>query len=308
MNPVRMIREGGPSKLEPRTRIEMSYKTQNARQSLLFGGSAPWNELLAAAEEQAAPTRPEADMFDLVREVGLKAGHIALDIGSYGGRHAIPLAAKFGCHSIALDLVWGGLSGAPTSILEAGVDGRVYLLQADAHEVPLQNECIDLIWSYDMVGCVEPVRFFTECERILTPEGAVVLHMVHFTDLMEPKERARLAAALALTDGWDQTRAERAIEEAGLSVVKKQAVGASWVEASLLDGSSSLADDLLTVIRLRRGAETLISQFSQPWFETILNSYHWATLTALGKLEVTLYLLRKQRGSARRDTWRRSSG
>ena len=271
----------------------MSYKTQNARQSRLFGGSAPWGELLAAAEEQAAPTRPEADMFDLAREIGLQSGHVALDVGSYGGRHAIPLAAEFGCHSIALDLVLGGLADARPAIVAAGVEGRVSLVQADAHEIPLRSASIDLIWSYDMVNCVEPVRLFAECDRILTPGGSMVLHMVHFSELMEPKERERLSTALSLTDGCDRNRAEHAIEEVGLSVVKRLEVGASWVEAGLLEGSSSLADDLLTVMRMRRGAEALISQFGQLWFETILNSYQWATLTALGKLEVTLYLLRK---------------
>src|SRR5262249_12410330 len=108
-----------------------------------------------------------------------------------------------------------------------------------------------------------------------------------------PKERARLASALSLTSGCERDTVEAAITAGGLDVVRALPLGAEWREFELLEGSSRLADDHLTVMRLRRGAEQLISEFGQAWYETILASHEWAVLMALGKLEAVLYLLRR---------------
>ncbi|MEO7804300.1 MAG: class I SAM-dependent methyltransferase [Actinomycetota bacterium] len=269
----------------------MSYKEQSSRQARLFGGSAPWNEVLDAAERQPAPNGREV-MFDLVREVGLNPGKVVLDVGSYGGRHAIPLAQEFDCHSIALDLVLPGLQSAPDAIQAAGVSDCVSLLQADAHEMPLRNGCIDMIVSNDMLSCVEPPRFLAECARVLSPAGNMVLHAVYFTALMEVNERARLTAAFALTDGTDRERTEEAIHKAGLDVVQVHDFGFQSLEANLIKGDQRLAEDHLTAMRLRRGEPELIGRFGQDWYNTILASYEWMPLMALGKLENTFYVLR----------------
>ena len=270
----------------------MRYREQSLRQVRLFGGSAPWNEVLAAAARQPAPTGPKA-MFDLARQAGLHQGQVVLDVGSYGARHAIALASEFGCHSIALDLVFSGLTGAAEGIRAAGLESLVSRLQADAHELPIRSGCIDLIWSSDMLSCVEPDQFLAECARVLAAGRFMILHAVYFTDLMEPDERGQLSSALSLTGGCDKDGVEVAIGDAGLDLVRVLALGAQWREFELLEGTPRLADDLLTVMRLRRGARQLISQFGEAWYETILASYQWAVLMALGKLEVVLYLLRR---------------
>src|SRR5688572_14759126 len=165
----------------------MRYQEQSLRQARLFGGSAPWDEVLAAAARQPAPTGPKA-MFDLARQAGLRPGQVALDVGAYGAHHVIALASEFGCNAIALDLVFPGLAGAAEGIRAAGLESLVSRLQADAHELPVRSGCIDLIWSRDMVSCVEPRQFLAECARVLAADGFLILHAVYFTDLMEPKE------------------------------------------------------------------------------------------------------------------------
>jgi SAM-dependent methyltransferase len=270
----------------------MTYRRQLVHQARLFGGAAPWDEVLAAAARLPAPTGPAA-MFDLARQAHLCPGQVVLDVGAYGSRHAMALAGEFGCSVIALDLVFPGLAGAADGIRAAGLESLVFRLQADAHELPIRSGCIDLIWSRDMLSCVEPPRFLAECARVLTAGGFLILHAVYFTGLLEPKERARLAAALSLTGGCERDGVEAAIADAGLDVVRALDLGAEWRESELLEGSSRLADDHLTVMRLRRGASQLVSEFGQAWYETILASHEWAVLMALGKLTAVLYLLRR---------------
>lgn len=278
----------------------MRYQEQSARQARLFSGSAPWDELLAAAEALPLPVKPEVVMLEMVQATGLATGKIALDVGSYGGRHAVPLARHFGCSAIALDLVWSGLEAA-----SAGGPEGVWFVQGDAHELPLRDGSIDLVWSYDMLTCVSPAEFFRECARVLAPTGSIVLHAMYFTELMEPQERQQLSAALALGDGMDRTTAERAMANAGLARVETIELGSQQLESSLLEGSPRLADDHLTVMRLRRAADNLISEFGADWYATVVGSHQWMPLAALGKLEVVVYRLHADHHSG---TDRRSTG
>ena len=269
----------------------MDHQDQVVRQARLFGGSAPWDEVNSALEGLPEPIGLEV-MKDLAREANLGQGRLVLDLGAHGGRHAIELASEFRCHAIALDLVSPGLLAAAKNIVAAGVQGLVSGIQADAHTLPLRASTVDLIWARDMLSCVDPRLLLSECARVLKPGGLLILHAVYMTELMEQRERERFVAALALTDGCDRQSVEEVISIAGFRVQRLIELGAQSRERELASGDQRLSEDLLALMRLRRGSAELIRRFGAEWYETILAWRQWAVFMALGKLDVAVYLLR----------------
>lgn len=276
----------------------MNLERQVHRQARIFGGDAPWEQVMEALEHLPEPVGPEV-LLEIVRDVGLEPLALVLDVGAYGGRHAIALASEFGCRAIALDLVLAGLVDAAASISSAGVETLISRLQGDAHILPLRSSVVDLIWARDMLSCVDPHLFLGECARVLKPRGHVVLHAVYTTDLMEPRECARLRAALALTDGCQRATVEEAITRHGFVISRRTDVGAQWREQELTSGTSRLSDDLLALMRLQRGMVDLVERFGQDWFETIVAWNQWAVYMALGKLEMVVYLLESRHQDGR---------
>jgi hypothetical protein len=118
------------------------------------------------------------------------------------------------------------------------------------------------------------------------------------TEMMGHEERDRFAAALALSDGSDRELVENAISEAGLRIINLTEVGSGSREHELATGNQRLFEDLLAIMRLRRGTADLIARFGSEWYETILASHEWMVFMALGKLHDAVYLLRLEKADS----------
>lgn len=263
---------------------------ETRRQAELFGGAAPWDEFEATLGGLPAPPGPEV-MHDLAAAAALEPGAWVVDVGAYGFSHGLQLASAFGCRVVAVDLVANGLRSpsVPGPTLAFGVQG-------DAQRMPIASASVEAIWSRDMVTCVDPDLFLAECARILRPRGAMVLHAVYVTSLLEGNERERLVSALSLTRGVEREAVEGAAERNGLRVEQIVEVGGGWRERELITGSPRLAEDLHAVMRMLRAEEDLVGRFGRSWFETILAWRQWAPFMALGKLAAVCYLLRNEGG------------
>lgn len=269
----------------------MDIRRQVARQARLFGGDEPWDELLA---EVATPPEVAASfdvMKGMVQEAELDAGDWLLDVGAYGGKHAIEFASNYGCRAIVLDLVLPGLAAAGPEIEARGLEHLVFRIQGDAHSIPLRSSSIDFVWARDMLSCVEPRQFLQECARVLKAGGVLALHAVYMTELMSREERNRFTRALALSEGCHRDIVETAISHAGFQTRRVIEVGSGSRELELVKKTSRLADDLLVTMQLRRAAWDLITRYGVDWYETILASHEWFPFMALGKLHDALYLL-----------------
>lgn len=269
----------------------MGIRTQIERQARLFGGDLPWDEVLAELVTLPSVAASSDAMEGMVQEAELDAGSWLLDIGAYGGRHAIEFASQCGCRAIALDLVLPGLLAARSDIEDRGLGDLVFGIQADAHQIPLRSSSIDFVWANDMLSCVEPRQFLKECARVLKTDGLLALHAAYMTELMSSEERNRFTRALALTEGCDRDVVESAILQAGFQTRRVIEVGSGPREVEVIRKSSRLAEDLLVTMQLRRASEELIARYGEDLYETMLASHEWFPFIALGKLHDTLYLL-----------------
>jgi len=95
-----------------------------------------------------------------------------LEIGSGLGLLAEQIAAL-----VPQSEVWG-LEYSPAQLVAAGDHRRpnLHFLQGDAHRLPFQDECFDVVYCrYVLEHVADPVRVLKEVHRVLQPAGKVCL-------------------------------------------------------------------------------------------------------------------------------------
>lgn len=102
---------------------------------------------------------------------GITAG-ICLDIGSGGGHLGLSLAQITDLNIVLMDILQDALTIAETRAAERGLDQRASTLLADVHEIPLEDESVNLCVSRGSVWFWEDqVKAFQEIYRVLVPGG-----------------------------------------------------------------------------------------------------------------------------------------
>ena len=118
-----------------------------------------------------------------------------------------------------------------------------------------------------------------------------MVHEVFETDLMEPREAARLYADLAtvpemMAPGGFEQRAKNA----GFAIESIDVVGSEWYEASQEAGIAP--NYMMQISRLRRAKDELLAELGEVAYRTMLGNAMWSIYLFIGKLETRLYVLR----------------
>jgi SAM-dependent methyltransferase len=158
--------------------------------------------------------------------------------------------------------------------------------------MPFEQAAFDLIWCRDMLchmrGLVEGMR---ECARVLKPGGWIILVALHQTDLMEPREAARLYPPLKVVPAsMSRPNIERAFEEAGLHVVTGETIGSELLEY-YEEQDGRVSRELMRIARMLRAREKFVSQLGETAYTIALALYHWHVYQMLGKLTMTVDVL-----------------
>jgi len=130
--------------------------------------------------------------------------------------------------------------------------------------------------------------------RVLRPEGYVVIYTVFATDRLEPKEAALMERNLTVVPAnlVEQT-VEDALARARLTVIRKDVIGTEWREYAE-ERSQPVSRDLLRLARLRRQRKRIIERADQDIYDHVQANLHWLVYQFLGKLQPTMYLLRRR--------------
>jgi ubiquinone/menaquinone biosynthesis C-methylase UbiE len=108
---------------------------------------------------------------------GELAGKDVLEIGCGSGVHA-RLLAQAGAKLTAIDLTPTAVEMTRRRLELHGLDANV--LEADAEQLPLQDESIDFVWSWGVIHHSEHTdRVIGEIARVLRPGGRVALMVYH---------------------------------------------------------------------------------------------------------------------------------
>ncbi|MDJ0790653.1 MAG: methyltransferase domain-containing protein [Acidimicrobiia bacterium] len=259
----------------------------------MYGDWAPLEfEDAEALTDESLDPRPSISILDDVAATGISAGDLVLDIGGRDGFHALAMAERFGCRVIVIDPSEANIEDGITDAADHEFGHLVDLQLGTIEDIPADDGAFDLIFSRDMIGHVEDIDVaLAECRRVLDPDGAMVIHQVVATDLMEPNEARRLYADVAIVpDRMSSSGFEEAADRVGLIIESVDIVGSEYMEA-LLENRND-ARHLLRVARMRRAKDRYLEQMGEIRYRVVYANTLYTIYRLMGKLEERVYTLR----------------
>lgn len=215
-------------------------------------------------------------------------------MGCRDASHLIRLVQASGATGVGIDPVSRLVEQARHAVREAGLEDRIEIVQGAVEDLPFPGERFDLVWCRDVLEIVHDLRSaLAEVARVLRPGGHVLIYTVFATDRLEPKEAALLDRSLvSVPANLVEHDVEQAFAGAELTVVRKDVIGTEWREHAE-ERTQPASRALPRLARLRRQREEVVERAGQEIYDHVEANLHWLVYQFLGKLQPTMYVLRK---------------
>ncbi len=261
----------------------------------MYGDQGMPDDAIRARLDRSLDPRGPGVLHDKLMALGLTRGHVVLDIGSRDARHACDLAQRSGCRVLAVDPVGHHFDLARRLVSDRGLADVVHVVGGRIESIPCADRSVDFIWCRDMLNHVPALAAaLGECARVLRPDGRMLVFQTFATDLLEPREAARLYAAVATTaESMSVEHFERSVRDAGLELSDRDILASEWREYGEERGGGQTSKQLLYIARLIRARERLLEELGPVAFEAELGDCHWGVYQMLGKLCPRIYVLAK---------------
>ncbi len=135
----------------------------------------------------------------VLKEIGIKEGHIILDFGCGEGNYSLPAAKIVGKKGkiFALDKSEFKLTELLKKARLAGLENIKTIETKGQLKIPLKDESVDVVLFYDILhpyyfSTNERIKLLKEAHRVLKPEGLLSIYPEHI-GLREIKEEAKKA-------------------------------------------------------------------------------------------------------------------
>jgi ubiquinone/menaquinone biosynthesis C-methylase UbiE len=264
----------------------------------VYGSAFAEFEAFQAALSQGLDPRGFDLMFDLVAELGLPPGSVAMDVGAREAYHCIELARRFGLTVHGIEPVRRHLDGAARALealaaAEPDVAARIRVDEGVAERLGEPSGSIDLIWCRDVLEHIEDLgTVFGEFRRVLRPGGTAVIFQMTATEWLTPAEASRLWPPAGIyASSVDAEHFEAAIAAAGLTIGQCIQLHGEWRERAEEDGAGLSSRQLLGVSRLLRNRPAYERRFGTDAYEAMLSDSLWGIYQMIGKLNPRLYVL-----------------
>ncbi len=180
------------------------------------------------------------------------------------------------------------------AVARAGLEDRIEIVRGVMQELPYPDDHFDVIWCRDVVEVVEPLELaLREAARVLKPGGHMLVYTNFVTDRLEAKEAAMMSRSLVnVPANLIERGVENAFSCAGLTVARKDVIGTEWREYTE-ERARPASQALLRLARLRRQRERIVERFGEDIYDHVEANLHWLVYQFLGKLQPTMYVLRK---------------
>ncbi|QSQ24135.1 class I SAM-dependent methyltransferase [Pyxidicoccus parkwayensis] len=245
--------------------------------------------------DEAPGGRPASDfLYEIPARHGVGTGSVLVDVGCGKGKQALELAQRLGCAVIGVDPLEQNLELASERAREESLEEHVTLKQGSIGQLPLPDASVDFVWCLDMFNHVSDIDgAIVECARVLKPGGFMMNCSAVETDLLEPREAARVTHAIGINpDTLSKERLERAFHVAGLRTVEYGTTtdeGSPFQEA-LDDG---VARDVMRFAKMLRAPSRVASQLGEDGFDILSAYYQWNIYLLIGKLTYGVWVLER---------------
>lgn len=253
-----------------------------------------YEAFLNEIDKSLEPRSPEL-MFQKFKELQPKEDDVILDVGCRDARHICMLAKDYDSNFIGVDIVEMHFDLANKAIEENNLDKRVKTILADATDLPLEDNCVDYIWIYDVLGHMPDINaLFKSLYRVLKPGGKIMIFHVTATDQLT-KEEAKyvLEPLLTFPNSIYQSSFEKAFEDAGFECVEKDVVSSEIREYKEEAGNNTSSKQLVRIAKLLRKRDYYIEKFGENIYEEELANCYYGVYQMIGKLCPVIYTLQK---------------
>jgi SAM-dependent methyltransferase len=264
----------------------------------VYGSAFAEEEAFLAALDQSLAPRGFDLMFDLVAELGLPPGSVALDVGAREAYHCIELSRRFGLTVHGIEPVRRHLDGAARALdalaaAEPEAAARIRVDEGVAERLGEPDGSVDLIWCRDVLEHVEDLEtVFREFRRVMRPGGKAVIYQMTTTEWLTPADAARLWPPAGIyASSVDPQHFKAAITAAGLTISQCIQLHGEWRERDEEDGTRLSSRQLLWVSRLVRNRAAYESRFGTDAYEAMLTDSLWGVYQMIGKLNPRLYVV-----------------
>ena len=248
-------------------------------------------ELNAALGESLDP-RGHDVVFDVIGQLDLGAGAVAVDVGCGAGRQSLELARRFGFEVRGFDPLDRYRAAEQEGRDGAAAPGNVVFGHGTAEALPVPDAAADLVLYREMLYVVDDLHAaLAEGRRVLAPSGRAVVYQLFNTDWLEPRERERFWDSAGAARNADPDHFERVATDAGFELETMIDLRGETVErAEETDGKA--ARELLAASRLIRNPEPYVERFGRAACDIKLNDAFWFVYRMIGKLTQRVYVLR----------------
>ena len=239
--------------------------------------------------------RSSDSLFDTVESLGMRSGATVLDVGARDARHSVTLHQRLGCKVVAVDPVAHNVEAALKLVDDMGYRSSIDVRLGTVEDIPADSGTFDLVFCRDVLSHVANVRVaLEECSRVTVPRGWMVTYQTFATDLLEPLEKARLCADLAVEPAsLDHGNFEAAVTHSPFVVESMELIGSEWREFWEEDGTGRTSQQLLQAARLIRNGDEIRSRLGEIVYRVELSNALWGIYQMIGKLEPRIYTLSK---------------
>ena len=215
-----------------------------------------------------------------------------MDIGGRDGTAGLEIAERFGCRVIVVDPVQLDIDDALSAVAGHESGDLVDVHSGTINQIPLEDDTVDVVFSRDMLGHVEDLDgALTECRRVLTPSGSMLVHEVFGMSLLESEEKARLCADLASVPDRlsveifeDSVRRSRFRDPGDRS----SSDPSGWKRSS---SERTARNDCCDAARMQRAKDEIVAQVGVIPFRVMQANNLWTIYRMIGKLEERVYTL-----------------
>jgi SAM-dependent methyltransferase len=261
-----------------------------------------WYEGFEQELDRSLSPRGSELLFDLVAELDLPPGSVALDVGCRAAFHCVELSRRYGFVVHGIDPVRRHFARAARALQELAtaepdVAARIRVTGGVAEHLPERTASVDVIWCRDVIVHIADLdAAFAEFRRVLRPGGHAVIYQMTATDWLTPAEAVRMWPALGVhAASVDPARLEAAIAAGGLTVDKRVELHGEWRERSEEDQVAYRSSrQLLHASRLLRNRRHYEDKFGTAAYDAMLGNCLWGIYQMIGKLNPRLYVLSHQ--------------
>lgn len=249
-----------------------------------------WDDAMALTDRSLDP-RPRTSIYDTLSALGVGTDDVVLDIGGRDGADALSIAERFGCRAIVVDPVQLNIDDCLVQITRHSHGDHVEAHLGTIDQIPLEDDSVDVVFSRDMLGHVEDLDgALTECRRVLTPSGSMLIHHMFGTPLLEPNEAARMCADLAMVpDRLSVGILEDSVHRVGFTIQAIDRVGSEWMETLLERGDGE--HQLLRAARMQRAKDAIVAEVGVTAYRVMRANNLYTIYRMIGKLEERVYSL-----------------